>query len=302
MRILKTLKDYGAQTIGTSDITLDSQTIKSLGDVISWQIYFDYTTTGSTETYDADSGGWKGTNFTKLLKKIQIKDVNNTDLFVSEQADIWHMAYLLSLVNVDDYISNRGLNQEPTTETTNVTNDTGHIIVPQPIAVSDLPATFEVTLGVLNDYFNAVGDGAITINALSVIVRYVPPRAESITLRIKTFNVQAFSSDTDIAYLIPNKIKIHVLAYIPADITESSAPSEFDETRVDRLSFRRGSNEEIENIRRAQIDNYINSRYDGTRPTDLTVIPTDAFNKSDSSFWEFDVTAQVAPRVYYVYS
>jgi hypothetical protein len=302
MRILKTLNEYGAQTIGASDITLDTKSIKSLGDVISWQLEIKFTSTGSTETYDADSGGWKGTNCTKLFKKIAIKDVNNTDLFISEQADLWHMSYLLSLINVDDFISHRGLNQEPTTRTADVTSVVEHFIVPQPIAVTDLPATFEITLGTLADYFNSAGDGAVTINTLTVVVRYIPPKAEAVTLRVKSFNVQAFSAKTDIGHLLPNKIKIHVLAYIPADITESSAPTEFDETRVDRIAFRRGSNEEIESIRRTQIDNYINKRYDGSRNTDLTVVPTDAFNKSDSTFFEFDVNAQIAPRVYYVYS
>ena len=44
-RIMKLVKAYGATTITTSRITLGQQTIKPLGDVIDWALYYDVTST-----------------------------------------------------------------------------------------------------------------------------------------------------------------------------------------------------------------------------------------------------------------
>lgn len=305
MRILKTVKEYGSTTISTSAVTLDTQTVKGLGDVVSYHIQTDLTTTESTATELADggtpSGSYKGATVARLFRRIKLSDNNNTDLAVIEKDDIWRMAYLLSLVNADDFLFNRGISSEPTTITAAQTNQVDHFIVPQSIGVADLPATLEIELGTLSDFYSTVGDGTAVINTLSVVVRYVPAKASAITLRIKAFNITAFSADTDIAHLLPDGIKIHILAYMAGNVNASSAPAEAVNTRVDRISFRRGSNEEIENIRRTMLDEYINVRYDGTRLSGLTVIPTDAFEKTDSSKFEFDVNAQIAPRIFYVY-
>ena len=305
MRILKTVKEYGSTTVSTSSQTLETQTIKALGDVVSWQIQTDLTTTvtGATELADAGtpSGLYKGATIARLFKKISITDVNNNDLCVLEKDDLWRQSYLVSLVDANDFLFNRGINVEPTTITAAQTNQIDNFIVPQSIAVSDLPASVEIEIGVLTDFYSTVGSGTAVINQIALTVRYVPPKATSITLRIKAFNVTAFSADTDIQHLLPDGIKIHILAYAPANVNAASAPGQAVNTRVDRITLRRGSNEEIENQRRSMIDAFVDERYANGRPTGITVIPLDSFEKTDSTKFEFDVNAEIAPRIYYVY-
>lgn len=311
MRILKTVKEYGSTAISTSTQTLDTQTVKGLGDVISYHVTTSLTTVGGTGTELADgtnyqqansTSAYKGASVARLFRRIKLSDNNNTDLTVIEKDDLWRIIYLLSLVNADDFLFNRGLNEEPATVAADATATINHFIVPQSIGVADLPATLEIELGTLSDFYSTVGTGTATINEFTVVVRYVPPKASAITLRIKAFNITAFSADTDISHLLPDGIKIHILAYIPFNSNANGGEDAQDDlTRVDRLAFRRGSNEEIENIRRSQVDHYINVRYDGARPDALTVIPTDSFEKTDSSKFEYDVNGQIAPRIFYVY-
>lgn len=305
MRILKSVKEYGSQTIGTNAITLDQQNIKALGDVISWALEVNWTCVHSAGTFMADSGGnsaaWRGSNITNLFNQIQIRDSNNTDICYSEKRDLYMMSYLLSLINTDDFIMQRGLNVIPATTTADETNRVDEFIIPQAIAVTDLPATFGFKLGVLTDFFATVSTSTVTINTLTLIVRYVPPKQTAITIRVRAFNITAFSANTDVSHLLPNNVTIHVLAYVSGNLNATSAPAEIDFTRVDNLAFRRGSNEEIENIRRSMIDNYVVQRYNGFRPVGLTVIPTDAFKKTSSSYFYYQVNAQIAPRVFYVY-
>lgn len=305
MRILKTVKEYGSITISTSSQTLETQTIKALGDVVSWQLQTSLTTTvtGATELPDAGtpSGLFKGATVARLFKKIAITDVNNNDLCVLEKDDLWRQAYFTSLVDANDFLFDRGIDVEPTTITAAQTAQVDNFIIPQSIAVSDLPASIEIEIGVLTDFYSVVGTGTAVLNQTSLTVRYVPPKPTSITLRIKAFNVTAFSADTDISHLLPDGIKIHILAYAPANVNAASNPSESINTRVDRITLRRGSNEEIENQRRSMIDAFVDERYANARPTGLTVIPLDSFEKSDSTKFFFDVNAQIAPRIYYIY-
>ena len=39
VRIVKTVKEFGSTTVGTSSQTLETQAIKALGDVLSWGIH-----------------------------------------------------------------------------------------------------------------------------------------------------------------------------------------------------------------------------------------------------------------------
>ena len=305
MRILKTVKEYGSITVSTSSQTLETQTIKALGDVVHWGLQSDITTVGGTGTELAaggtPSGLFAGASIARLYKKIHITDANNVDLCVVEKDDIWRQAYLVSLVNTDEFIFNKGLDTKPVVVADDVTNQVDNIIVPQPISVADLPASVEIEIGVLSDFYSTVGTGAVTINTLTLYVRYLPPTAQSVTLRIKAFNVQAFSADTEISHLLPDGIRIHKLAYAPGNVNASSAPSEAVNTRVDRITLRRGSNEEIENQRRSIMDDYIGKVHVGSRLTGITILPLDAFDKSDATIFEFDVNAQIAPRIYYIY-
>jgi hypothetical protein len=73
-------------------------------------------------------------------------------------------------------------------------------------------------------------------------------------------------------------------------------------TNVGRISFKRGASEEIANQRRYILDDWQDQVNTGNRPTGLTVIPTDAFVKSPSTVFEFDLDAgSIDPRIYYVY-
>lgn len=304
MRIVKTVNEYGSQTIGTSQLTLDTKTIKGLGDIVNWTIRTDLTTTdtGATELADGGtpSGSFKGATIARFFNSVKLTDNNNTDLFVANKDDLWRFAWLFSLIDTNDFIFKRALSWEPTTITGAQTKQVDFITFAQSIGVADLPATIEINLGVLSDFYSTVGSGTAVINQLSVIVRYVPPSAAAITLRCKAYNVSAFSADTDISSTLPDGIKIHLLAYMPGNPNASSAPSEMVNTRVDRIFFRRGSNEEIENQRRDYLDDYVDDRF-GNRPSGMTLIPDDAFRKTDASFWHFDINAQIAPRVFYIY-
>lgn len=319
VRIMKVVKDYGSVTVGTASATLETQQIKALGDLFSWSLYIKYTTVLGTGTLDADggtpAGAWKGSSSARFFSRISFKDKNNTDLFVAQRNDIFIMGYLLSLVDINEFIQARGRTSEPATDTAAATNQEHEYIVPQSVMFADLPGTFELEIGTLDDYYNAVGTGTATINELALTVRYAPADNEGFTIRSKAFNnASSFSSDTDLASQLPDNLNILKLAYIPSNVNALSAPADLVNTRVDRLSFRRGANEEIENFRRFQLDRQVDTIYpignfqqsvtgaSLSRPKGMTVIPTDNFVKTPSSLFFFKVNAQITPRVYYLYT
>jgi len=304
-RVIKTVKDFGSVTVGTASQTLETQAIKALGDVLSWGINTNLTTVAGTGTYDANggtpSGAWLGSNVFKLIRRISLKDNDNTDLMQAQGTDLHHMSYLLSIVDPNEFLTDRGLVETPTIDTGTVTAQDEFIIFPQSILLKDLPASLEIEIGVLDDYYNAVGTGTASLNFITVWARYLPNQSEGITVRIKAFNITAFAADTEVSHLIPEGITILRLAYLPSNPNASSAPADMVNTRVTRISFRRGSNEEVEEQRRSALDDFVDQVYTGNRPTGLTVIPTDAFNKTSSTLLKFFVSAQVTPRIYYVY-
>jgi hypothetical protein len=304
-RVIKTVKDFGSVTVGTSSQTLETQAIKALGDVLSWGIYSDITTTGASETYDVDAGtpagAWEGSVTDKVYRRISLKDNGNKDLFQCQGTDIRMMAYLLSIVDPNEFLFDRGLAETKTVHTADGANAEDNTIFAQSILLKDLPASLEIEIGVLDDFFLSVGDGTLVINALTVWVRYAPNQESGVTIRVNAFNITAFSADQDISHLLPENLNILKLAYMPSNPNASSAPSDMVNTRVTRLSFRRGANEEIEETRRIILDDWQDQVNTGNRPLGLTVIPTDAFIKTSSTLLKFFVSAQVTPRIFYVY-
>lgn len=314
-RIHKLVKAWGSQTVGTNRLSLEKQTIKPLGDVVSWALFMDVTTTTGTATFDADggtpSGSWLGTNVQKLINKITIKDNQNADVFEARRNEMYILAYLLSTIEADEMIFNKGGVKRPITRAAAITAQTETYLVPQRIALKDLPATVEVEIGVLDDYYTAAGTGTVAINQIEFWVRYVPADAQSFTERAKVFTIQAFSSDGDFAHLIPESIEIIRLALLCGDITAGSAGAEMNNTRLDFLTFKRGSNDEIDSVRRAVLDEF-NARSvpnlidnNGSlalgTPSGLVIVPTLAFVKSSATEFKFDINAQVAPSIFYLY-
>ena len=76
-RIHKLVHAWGSTTIGTTRTSLSQQSIKPLGDVVNWALYFDVTTVDGTATDDSDggtpSGSWIGTNILRLLDTSELK-------------------------------------------------------------------------------------------------------------------------------------------------------------------------------------------------------------------------------------
>ena len=305
VRIIKTVKDFGSTTVGTTSQTLETEAIKALGDILSWGIFSDVTTVAGTGTFDADggtpAGSWQGSNTDKFFRKITVKDNANTDLFEAQGTDLRIFAYLLSIADPNEFLFDRGLQETQLTDSAGLTAQERTTILTQSILLKDLPASIEIEIGVLDDYYLVTGTGTAVINQLTVWVRYAPPQSTGFTVRIKAFNHTSFSADQDIADKLPENITILQLAYLPANPNASSAPAEMVNTRVDRISFRRGSNEEIENQRRTILDDWIDQVYTGDRPTGLTVVPSDAFVKTESTLFFFDVNATIIPRIYYVW-
>ncbi len=266
-------------------------------------------------TFDTDagtpSGSWLGTNTIRLLDTVVIKDNQNSDIFVSKGIEFYYKSYLLSIIDTDEFLMNKGAVREPITETGDVTAQKEVYIVPQRIAEKDLPATVEIILGVEDDYYNAVNAGATTINQLELWVRYVPTDETSFTERVKSFNISAFSSDSDHAHLIPAGIEILKLAFILGDPTASSAGAEINNSRFTSLTFKRGANDELDSIRMEVLEEfagrlYPNLRVDGTtvkegEPTGLFIVPTLAFVKTDATEFKFAVSGSIAPWVCYIY-
>jgi hypothetical protein len=304
VRIVKTVKEFGSTTVGTSSQTLETQAIKALGDVLSWGIHTVHTYSDSTGTEHPDagtpSGAIRGGNVARLFRRISLKDNANTDLFEAQGTDLEHYAYLLSIADPNEFLFDRGLQEAFTDFTASGATDTDFVIFAQSILLKDLPASLEIEIGTLSDFYSTVGDGASVISTLTVWVRYAPPQGQGFTVRIKAFNVTAFSSDTDQAHLLPENITILQLAYLP-DSPNGVTDVNMDNTNVDRISFRRGSNEEIENQRRNILDDWVDQVYTGDRSIGLTVIPTDAFVKTASTFFNFDINTTISPRIYYVY-
>ena len=314
-RIHKLVHAWGATIVGTTRSTLTQQSIKPLGDVISWALYFDVTTVDGTGTDDVDagtpSGSWLGSNIIKLLDTVSIKDNQNSDLFESNGVQFAYMSYLLSIIEVDELIMNKGGIRWPETDATDLTNEETVFIVPQRIAETDLPATVNITVGVLDDYWLSVGTATTVINQLELWVRYMPTQGESFSERIKSFNVASFSSDQDIAQHIPDGIEILKLGFQLGDPTASAAPAEMNITRLDAIRFKRGASDEIvdvrENVLREYADRSVpNQRVDNVTiavgaPEGLFVVPTLAFTKTDATEFRFDINAAVAPTIYYIY-
>lgn len=311
---MKVVKDFAAVTVGTSNQTQETQQIKALGDLLMWSIYVKYTTVHGTGTYAADagtpSGAWKGSNPAKFFSRLNFKDKNNTDIFLAQRNDLWIMGYLLSLVDVGELVFNRGSSPEPQTDTADVTNQENEFIIPQSVQFQDLPGTFETEIGVLADYYASVGTGTITLNALAITVRYAPTEQQGFTIRVKAFNVTQFSADTDISTLIPDNLNILKLAYTPDNPNAATAPGNMTNTNVDRISLRRGANEEIENFRRFQLDNLIDKvtkpRITGDlrRPLGMTVLHTTNFVKTASTLFFFRLATgqNLSPRIFYCYT
>jgi hypothetical protein len=304
-RVIKTVKDFGSVTVGTSSQTLETQAIKALGDVLSWGVYSDLTTVGGTGAEKGDggtpSGSWQGANVDWLFRRISLKDNGNKDLLQCQGTDIRLMAYLLSIVDPNEFLFDRGLAETHTTTTGDETNLESMTIFAQSVLLKDLPASLEIEIGVLGDFFSTVGTATAVINALTVWVRYAPNQESGVTIRINAFNITAFSADQDIAHFLPENLNILKLAYMPSNPNNATAPTDMVNTRVTRVSFRRGANEEIEESRRVILDDWQDQVNTGNRPTGLTVIPTDAFIKTSSTLLKFFVNAQVTPRIYYVY-
>ncbi len=305
MRVIKTVKDFGSTSITTSSQTLETQTIKQIGDLLSWGIATDLTTVAGTGTYDVNAGtptgAWLGSNVNKLFKRVSVKDNQNRDLLQAQGTDLHHMAYLLSIVDPNEFLFDRGLVETPTIDTGSVTSQTDNVIFAQSVLFKDLPASIEIEIGVLDDYYLAVGTGTATLNSITIWARYTPPQASGVTLRVNAFNVQAFSADFELAHLLPEAINIIKLAFTPTTPNGGAVTTDMNVTRVTRLSFRRGSSEEIEEQKVSILNDWQNQVNTGDRPVGLTVIPTDAFIKSTSTTFKFYVSAQVSPRIYYVY-
>ena len=314
-RIHKLVHAWGSTTIGTTRTSLSQQSIKPLGDVVNWALYFDVTTVDGDATDDSDggtpSGSWIGTNILRLLDTVRIKDNQNTDVWESTGVEFYYKSYLLSIIESDELLMNKGGIRRPHTDSTDLTASEDVFIVPQRIAFKDLPCTVDIKLGVLDDYWNSVGTGTVTVNQLELWVRYIPSAEESFTERVKSFNISSFSSDQDIAEHLPSSLEILKLAFLLGDPTASSAPATMVDTRLDFLTFKRGSSDEIDGVRNRVLQEYAgrlypNLRIDGTtvlegEPTGLFIVPTLAFVKTDATEFKFDINAAIAPHVIYVY-
>ena len=316
-RIHKLVRAWGSTTVGTTRTTLEQVSIKPLGDVVNWCLYMDITTVEGTATHVANGGtptdSFIGTNVLDLLDTVRIKDNQNSDIWESTRNEFYYKSYLLSIIESDELLMNKGGVREPTeiTEGVALTNDETVWIVPQRIAQKDLPATVNITIGVLDDYYLAVGTGTATINQLEFWCRYIPSSETSFTERVKSFNITAFSSDTDVAHLLPDGIEILKLAFQLGDSSAVAAPAEMVDTRLDFLTFKRGANDEIDKVRNRVLQEYAgrmypNNQVEGTtitegEPEGLFIVPILAFVKTDATEMLFDINAQVAPTIFYVY-
>jgi len=312
---MKMVKAWGSNSIGTSRISLSKESIKPLGDVLSWGLYFDMTTVHATaaDVYEdsaTPTGSWLGSNVGKLVNKIVIKDNQNSDVFEAKRNELYILSYLLSTIEADEFLFNKGGVRKPTINTAAVTNQTATFWVPQRIALKDLPATVEIELGVLADYFESTAGNSVTLNQCEFYARYAEPAKDSFTERAKVFNVASFSSDSDIAHLIPEGIEILRLAFMAGDISAQTEQS-YTNANIDNFTFKRGSTDEIDNIRRAVVDE-LNERMipnlneEGTTilltaPLGLTVVPTVSFTKTTATEFKFDVSGAIAPSIFYIF-
>jgi hypothetical protein len=304
-RVIKTVKSFGTSVIGGSTQTLETQAIKALGDVLSWGLYTSLTTVAGTGTYNVNagtpSGSWLGSNVNEIIRRVSVKDNQNKDILQAQGTDLHIMSYLLSIVDPNEFLFDRGLAETPTIDTTTVTAQEDNVIMPQSILLKDLPATIEIELGTLADYYLVAGTGTASVD-IEVWVRYAPNQESGITVRINAFNVTAFSADTDQAHLLPENLNILKLAYLPSNPNEATVPANMVNTNVGRITFKRGASEEIAHQKRFLLDDWQDQVNTGNRPLGLTVIPTDAFVKSPSTVFEFDLDAgSIDPRIYYVY-
>ena len=166
---------------------------------------------------------------------------------------------------------------------------------------------------------DSAGTAAVTINQLEVWVRYVPSDSQSFTERVKSFQVASvISSDTDIAFQLPEAIEILRLAITADDISAVAAPTNDVLTRIEEIGFKRGSADEIDDVRTEILcdfqDGIIpNLKRTGNMaayaaptstegaPLGLVMIPTLAFVKTTATELQLNVNGNVQPVIYYVY-
>ena len=76
-------------------------------------------------TWDSDgatpSGSWLGSNVLKLLDTVTIKDNQNSDVWVSKGVELYYKAYLLSIIDTDEFLMNKGAVREPVTDSAAIT-------------------------------------------------------------------------------------------------------------------------------------------------------------------------------------
>lgn len=312
---MKLVKAWGSTSIGTSRVSLSKEIIKNLGDVVSWGLYTDLTTVHAvaTDVYEdagTPAGSWLGSNVQKLIANLTIKDNQNADVFTAKRNEIYILSYLLSTIEADEMVFNKGGVRKPSVNSSAVTNQTQTFWVPQRIALKDLPASVEIELGVLADYFESTTGNSATLNQIEFYVRYAVAAKDSFTERAKVFPVASFSSDTDIAHLIPEGIEILRVGFMAGDISAQTEQS-YNNANITSITFKRGSSDEIDQIRRAVLDEFNerlipNLNEDGTTialtaPLGLTVIPSLSFVKTTATEFQFRLSGAIAPSVFYIY-
>ena len=276
--------------------------------------------TGTELTSAAAPAGAIGTNILEAFAKVNIKDNQNVDIFESAREELYYFASLLSSVENDEFIFNKGGVRAPNNETADITNEEYVFIVPQRISLSHLPATLDITLGVKDDYFNVVNDATLVLDQIEFHVRYVEADKASFTERCKSYQLgSTIATKTDIAYSLPEAIEILKLAISVDNLAQANgAPTNDDLTRLTAIKFKRGSNDEIDAIRTEVLVEYQNqfvpnirrtggmksfgtSTIAGDSPRGVVAVPTLSFIKSQSTEFELDVSGTVQPVIFYIY-
>lgn len=303
---MKAVRDWGSITVGTTSARQSVEEIAPLGDVISWAIRGTITSVAGTATWLANggtpAGAHRGSSWHDFFQTVVIKDKGSVPIFNAAREDIGLMSYLLSVIDIDDWLFRHGFDSRAVVDTGALTASVRYINMPQRIKLSDLPAKIEITIGVLDDYFDAVGTGTASLPIVSFEVRYMPPDGKNFTERINASNVASFSANRDISREIPDAIHIQLLAFTLGDYSAVAAPAEQNEDRFDNLSFRRGSAEEIEEVDERSMHFYTEQKYVSARPLGMYIVPTDDFIKTEGTVFFFRINAAIAPRLYYIYT
>lgn len=321
-RLHTLIKEFGSIAIGASRQSLEKQTLKPLGDVVSWSIMVDATSIAGTGTYVSSTGtpaAHLGSNILDVFNKVDIKDRQGSNIFSATREEVYLMGWLLSTLNADEQVITRGDCRAPIIDTASITGQVQTFTIPQAIALSDLPATLDIELGVLDDYYDSAGNGTLTLNQLAIYVRYISEESDAFTLRCKSFQVPSVvSADSDIAQSIPEGLSINRMAFAADNISAVAAPTNDDLTRVDKVTFKRGSNDEIDAVATEvlvdlQNQHFSNKRHSGDQasfaqetftlgaPLGIVIIPTTAFTKGAATTLKLEVNGNVQPVLYYVY-